>query len=79
MAGRVVVGHFEAIVCALLLMSDAAVDADDIAYNVAERWVRTKVKIRATDENIDWRKEVEMDRTIFLGDQDGEKKGRPKL
>ncbi|KAI9879707.1 MAG: hypothetical protein M1823_006808, partial [Watsoniomyces obsoletus] len=68
--GRVVVGHFEAIVCAMLLMSDAAVDADNIAYNVAERWVRTKVKLGVTDENIDWRKEVEMDRRIFLGDQD---------
>jgi hypothetical protein len=77
--GRGVVEHFEAIVCALLLMSDAAVDTNDVAYNVADRWVRTKVKVGATDEKIDWRKEVEMDRRIFLEDQDGEKKEWPRL
>ena len=77
--GRVVVGHFEAVVCAVLLMADAATDGDDIALAVAERWVRTKVREGGSDERVDWKREVAMDRRIFLGDHQETLKVLPKL
>ena len=77
--GRVVVGHFEAVVCAVLLMADAATDGDEVALAVAERWVRTKVREGGGDERVDWKREVVMDRRIFLGDHEETSKVSPKL
>jgi hypothetical protein len=71
----VILAHFEAIVCAVLLMADAAVDGDEVVAAVAERWVRMKVKEDNTGE-VEWRKEAEMDRRIFLGNQDREGKSK---
>ncbi len=77
--GRSVVADFEAIVCAVLLMADAAVDGDETAIAVAQRWVGTKVKEGAQEYEFDWQREVEMDHRIFLGDQETASKLVPKL
>ncbi|KAH0843751.1 aidB [Fonsecaea pedrosoi] len=74
--GRDILDHIEAVACACLLMFDATVDGDEIATEIAKRWVRThalpadKVKILQTESKItssDRSKEIEMDRRIFLG------------
>ena len=76
--GRVVVGYVEAIVCAVLLMADAAQDGDDVALAVAKRWVRMKVKNGPT-QDVDWKTESEMDRRTFLGDGSSQSPLAPKL
>ena len=77
--GRLVVAHFEAIVCAVLLIADAAVDGDETTIAVAERWVRMKMKEGAHENELDFKTEVEMDRQIFLGDHETAPKLVPKL
>ena len=65
--GRAVLDRFEAIVCAVLLIADACVDGDEVAVEVAKRWVRRKVSPGGEDA-MDWKREVDMDRRIFLGE-----------
>jgi alkylation response protein AidB-like acyl-CoA dehydrogenase len=73
--GRDILEHIEAIACACLLMFDALVDGDDVAVEIARRWVRMnalpadRVKIVQEEEENPRHpvKEVEMDRRIFLG------------
>jgi alkylation response protein AidB-like acyl-CoA dehydrogenase len=77
--GRVVVSSFEAVVCALLLMANAAVDGNEIAVAVAERWVMVKVREGPVEDVSDWRKEAEMDKRIFLGSHEGTVKVPSKL
>lgn len=72
-SGRVVLQHIEAVACACLLMYDASIDADEVAVAVAKRWVAmTALPADAdlvSDQNINWEKEVDLDRKIFLGAQ----------
>ena len=77
--GRLIATQFEAVICAVLLMADAAVDGDETASAVAERWVRMKVKDGAHESELDWQKEVEMDRRIFRGDHEPAAQLVPKL
>lgn len=71
--GREILEHIEAITCACLLMFDATVDGDEVAVEIARRWVRMKalpadqVRIEEEAGSSDPLKEVEMDRKIFLG------------
>ena len=77
--GRVIVGHFEAIVCAVLLLADTCVDGDEVATAVAQRWIRMKVKEGPKEEVGGWEKEAALDRRIFLGNYDGRPKSSTKL
>ncbi|KAJ9609198.1 hypothetical protein H2200_006970 [Cladophialophora chaetospira] len=73
--GRHVLDHIEAVVCACLLMFDATVDEDEVAVEIARRWVRLSalpadtVKIRDEEDEVanDPSKEIDLDRRIFLG------------
>ena len=81
--GRDVLDHIEAVVSACLLMFDAAVDGDEIATEVARRWVRMKalpgdlVRFEQEEEDRegnggrDLRRDVEMDGRIFLRNEAG--------
>ena len=66
--GRELLEHVEAIFCAVLLLHDACVDGDEVAGEIARRWIRSK----AEDKNLlpppgNWKDESIMDRKIFLG------------
>ncbi|KIW24559.1 uncharacterized protein PV07_10268 [Cladophialophora immunda] len=71
--GRDILDHIEAVACACLLMFDATVDGDEVATEVARRWVRMtalpadRVKMQNEGPSRDRLKEIEMDRRIFLG------------
>ncbi|KIX93414.1 uncharacterized protein Z520_10833 [Fonsecaea multimorphosa CBS 102226] len=71
--GRDILDHIEAVACACLLMFDATVDGDEVATEVARRWVRMNAlpadRLQFQGEGIpsDSAKEIEMDRRIFLG------------
>jgi len=65
--GRQVLDHLEAIACACLLMYDASTDGDEVAVEVARRWVWSKALQAKRSDQPSWREEVPMDRRIFLG------------
>ncbi|EXJ72640.1 uncharacterized protein A1O5_03786 [Cladophialophora psammophila CBS 110553] len=71
--GRAILEHIEAVACACLLMFDATVDGDEIATEVARRWVSMialpadRIKIPNEGRPRDPAGEIEMDRRIFLG------------
>ena len=73
--GRGVLEHIEAIACACLLMFDAVVDKDDVAFEVARRWMRlsalpadlAKAQDKEEERPGNPAKEIERDRRIFLG------------
>jgi hypothetical protein len=71
--GRLVLEHIESVVCGCLLMFDAIVDGDEVAVEVARRWVRAnaliadKAQMERDGEAVDPAQEVDMDRRIFLG------------
>lgn len=67
-SGRQLLKHLEYIVCSVLLLHDAGTDGDEVAAEIARRWVlswtdQTPVKGRH------WKHECAMDRKIFLGAQ----------
>lgn len=64
-SGREVVKLLSDIFCAVILLTDAAVDNDEVATAVAKRWVAMVVDDR---DVADWQVEAEMDRRIFLGE-----------
>ncbi|KPI39172.1 putative acyl-CoA dehydrogenase AidB [Cyphellophora attinorum] len=64
--GRSMLAYFEAITTAIVLMADACVDLEEVAIEVARRWVRMKVSA-GRGEVEHWAKEVDLDRKIFLG------------
>lgn len=64
--GRQLLQHLEYVVCSVLLLHDARTDGDEVAVEIARRWVRswsdaTPLKGRH------WKSECDMDRKIFLG------------
>lgn len=69
--GREILEHVEAVACACLLMYDACSDGDEVAKAIAKRWIRSNALpadvTALAEEAVDWKKEVEMDRRIFLG------------
>lgn len=71
--GRMFLDHIEAVVCACLLMFDATVDGDEVAVEIARRWVRLTalpvdaVKIQDEDATSNPSGELDLDRRIFLG------------
>lgn len=64
--GRELLRRLEAVVCAVLLMTDAIVDRDEVAEAVARRWVRLRLDMPA--EQGDWKAQAGMDSRIFLGE-----------
>jgi alkylation response protein AidB-like acyl-CoA dehydrogenase len=67
--GRELLGHVEIVACTVLLLYDATADGDSIAGAVASRWARLKMKsLKEERDSGDWRKDLEIDRAIFLGD-----------
>jgi hypothetical protein len=64
--GRSMLAYFEAITTAVVLMADACVDLEEVAIEVARRWVRMKVSA-GRGEVEHWAKEIDLDRKIFLG------------
>ncbi|KAK5363571.1 hypothetical protein LTR20_003377 [Exophiala xenobiotica] len=71
--GREILEHIEAVACACLLMYDACTDGDEVAAEVARRWVRSialppdVVRLQGIDGDGVWQKDVEMEERIFLG------------
>ncbi|KAK5451497.1 hypothetical protein LTS15_008262 [Exophiala xenobiotica] len=69
--GREILEHIEAVTCTCLLMYDACTDGDEVATEVARRWVRSialppdVVRLQGIDGV--WQQDVEMDKRIFLG------------
>ncbi|GAM83050.1 hypothetical protein ANO11243_010360 [Dothideomycetidae sp. 11243] len=67
--GRELLEHIEAIVCGIALLYDASSDGDEVAAEVARRYIRQKALpgfIWGADSR-DWRYLSAMDRRIFLG------------
>ncbi len=67
--GRELLEHVEAIVCSVLLLHDAATDGDEVAAEIARRWVMAKAlpESRLITSTASWREESTMDKKIFLG------------
>lgn len=68
--GRELLEHLEAIVCSVLLVYDASTDGDEVAAEVARRWVRSKALSGSqltVASPTSWREESAMDKKIFLG------------
>ncbi|OBT82297.1 hypothetical protein VE02_08128 [Pseudogymnoascus sp. 03VT05] len=66
--GRAVLEHVEVIACACLLMYDGCADDDEVATEIARRWVWSKVLPGSLrQEQSEWRSQVAMDKKIFLG------------
>ncbi|KAJ4679121.1 hypothetical protein HRR95_004380 [Exophiala dermatitidis] len=74
--GRDILEHIEAIACACLLMYDALVDGDDVAAEVAVRWVNMIALSSDNEHGLENNfrglgEEVSLDRRIFLGSHAG--------
>lgn len=72
--GRDVLEHIEAVACACLLMYDATVDGDEVATEVARRWIRMNALPADKMESeavVDAHDGIDMDRRIFLGPRAG--------
>ncbi|KAG9793286.1 hypothetical protein KCU88_g493, partial [Aureobasidium melanogenum] len=74
--GRDILEHIEAIACACLLMYDALVDGDDVATEVAVRWVNMIALSSDNEHGLENNsrglgEEVSLDRRIFLGSHAG--------
>jgi alkylation response protein AidB-like acyl-CoA dehydrogenase len=67
--GRELLEHLEAVVCSCLLMYDACTDEDEVATEIARRWVRSKELpgSQLPTNSLSWRNQSEMDKKIFLG------------
>lgn len=67
--GRELLTHLEVITCAVLLLFDAAVDQDEIAVEVARRWVESRVSTDSSYARTEksWQEMSLLDRKIFLG------------
>ncbi|KAI9170863.1 putative acyl- dehydrogenase protein [Paramyrothecium foliicola] len=67
--GRELLEHLEAILCSILLMHDASIDGDEVASEIARRWVVSKVLSGSVPprENKNWTDISQMDKKIFLG------------
>lgn len=67
--GREILEHIEVVVSGAVLMYDAAVNPDDVAQELAIRWVRSKALTPqpSLDERI-WQKITRVDKAIFMGD-----------
>jgi alkylation response protein AidB-like acyl-CoA dehydrogenase len=74
--GREILEHIEGVTCACLLMYDATTDGDEVAVEIARRWIRLhalaadKAALESERRVIDHQKEIEMNRKIFLGEHD---------
>ena len=69
--GRELLEHLEAITCAALLMFDACTDRDEVAAEIARRWVRSHAVGKtgfAASAAANWADISRMDKRIFLGD-----------
>lgn len=66
--GRSVLEHLDTIACGCLLMYDAVFDGDEVATEIARRWVWSTApnETRPLTEG-SWRDIVNMDQKIFLG------------
>ena len=73
--GREVLNQLEAILCACLLLVDAAFDQDAVAVAVAKRWIDARFD-QQFDQDQDWTTRSEMDWKIYLGISSG---STPKL
>ena len=60
--GRVIMQDLEVVVCAVLLIFDAVRDHDEVAVEIAKRWMKRNEKARA------WEREASWDRRIVFGD-----------
>lgn len=63
--GRPLMQDLDAIVCGVLLLLDAERDNDDVAIEIAKRWVRKNERARDSS----WNKEAVWDRRIVFGDE----------
>ncbi|KAK7757153.1 hypothetical protein SLS62_000702 [Diatrype stigma] len=72
--GRQLLEHLEAVTCSVLLLYDASTDGDEVATEIARRWVRSKAlpgsRLAVALSSANWREEFAMDRKIFLGKED---------
>ena len=63
--GRKVLQDLDLVVCGVLLLFDAARDEDEVAVEVARRWVRRNEKAKGAS----WQNEAALDRRIVFGEQ----------
>jgi hypothetical protein len=66
--GRDILEHIEVIVGSAVLMYDAQANPDDVAHEIAVRWIRMKALSPQKDtRSQNWKALSSMDRRIFLG------------
>lgn len=70
--GRMVLRDLEAITCAVLLMYDACIDDDEVACEIARRWIASRVApdSGSAQPRQDWKSQVAMAKRIFLGPEE---------
>ncbi|KAI1505795.1 acyl-CoA dehydrogenase/oxidase [Biscogniauxia marginata] len=68
--GRDILEHLEAITSATLLLYNACIDGNQVACYIASRYTKSKALSHIQDQpkRSDWKREAEIDRLIFLGE-----------